>query len=191
MPETSTVLVVGATGDLGGRAVDALLARGKRVRALVREGTDPRRRKGDSLEKVDDLGNRNLVDAAKKMEIRRFVFTSILTCDQARDVPHFWQKKLIEDYLEASGTPFVALRPGAFLGGGSARFFLRGLEKGRMMTFGSPTVRWTYIHPDDVARCLALAVDEPRAVGRRIDLGTARPVSTVELAGVLADLLGR
>src|SRR5712691_4882793 len=203
MPETSTVLVVGGTGDLGGRVVDALLAHGKRVRALVREGTDPsrlaakgveiargdmldpasleramsgsnavvttaagytRRRKGDSLEKVDDLGNRNLVDASKKMGIRRFVFTSILTCDQARDVPHFWQKKLIEDYLERSGVPFVALRPGAFLGGGSARFF---------------------------SRCLALAVDDPRAVGRRIDLGTDRPVSTVQLAGIFGDLLGR
>jgi len=221
---------VGATGDLGGRVVDALLARGKRVRALVRKGTDPsrlaakgveiargdmlnpdsleramsgvdavvttaagytRRRKGDSLETVDDLGNRNLVDAAKKMGVKRFVFTSILTCDQARDVPHFWQKKLIEDYLEESGVPFVSLRPGAFLGGGSARFFFRGLEKGRMMAFGSTIVRWTYIHPDDVARCLALAVDDPRAVGRRIDLGTDRPVSTVELAHILTELLGR
>ncbi len=140
---------------------------------------------------MDDLGNRNLVDAAKKTGIRRFVFTSILTCDQARDVPHFWQKKLIEDYLEASGTPFVALRPGAFLGGGSARFFLRGLRKGRMMTFGSPTVRWTYVHPDDVARYLALAVDDPRAVGRRIDLGADRPVSAVELADIFTRLLGR
>src|SRR5207244_13270899 len=90
-----------------------------------------------------------------------------------------------------SGVPFVALRPGAILGGGSARFFSRGLEKGRMMAFGSTTVRWTYIHPDGVARCLALAVDEPRAVGRRIDLGTDRPVSTVELAGIVSDLLGR
>ena len=43
MSETNTVLVVGATGDLGGRAVDALLARGKHVRALVREETDPSR----------------------------------------------------------------------------------------------------------------------------------------------------
>src|SRR5204862_6979693 len=43
MSETNTVLVVGATGDLGGRVVDALLERGKRVRALVREGTDPSR----------------------------------------------------------------------------------------------------------------------------------------------------
>src|SRR2546428_9684132 len=122
-----------------------------------------RRRKGDSLEKVDDLGNRNLVDASKKMGIRRFVFTSILTCDQARDVPHFWQKKLIEDYLERSGVPFVALRPGAFLGGGSARVFSQGLEKGRMLAFASTTVRWTYIHPNDVARGLALARAVPRA----------------------------
>src|SRR5206468_12288162 len=140
----------GATGDHRGREVAAQLERGKRVRALVREETDPgrlaakgveiargdmlgpasleramtgsnavvtsaagytRRRKGDSLEKVDDLGNRNLIEAAKKTGIPRFVFTSILTCDQARDVPHFWQKKLIEDYLERSGIPFVALRP--------------------------------------------------------------------------------
>src|SRR5947199_86880 len=124
MSETNTVLVVGATGDLGGRVVDALLERGKRVRALVREGTDPS-------------------------------------------------------------------RLGAFLGGGSARFFLRGLRKGRMMTFGSPTVQWTYIHPDDVAQCLAMAVDDPRAVGRRIDLGTDRPVSAVELAEIFTRLLGR
>ena len=225
------VLVVGGTGDLGGRAVDALFARGKHVRALVRDGTDPshlaakgveivrgdmldppslhramegmeglvttaagytRRRKGDSLGTVDNVGNRNLVDAAKAAGIRRFVFTSVLTCDLAPDVPHFWQKKIIEDYLEASGVPFVSLRPGAFLGGaGAARFFARGLEKGRIMSFGTPTVRWTYIHPDDVARCLALAVDEPRAAGRRIDLGTDRPVSANELAGILSDLLGR
>jgi len=229
MREPRNVLVVGATGDVGGRAVEALLARGKRVRALVRAGTDPtrlegkgveiargdmtdprslqnpmegmdavvttaagymRRRRGDSLETVDDHGNRNLVDAARKSGIQRFVFTSILTCDQAPDVPHFWQKKLIEDYLERSGVPFVALRPGAFLGGGGARFFLGGLARGRMMAFGPADVRWTYIHPDDVARCLALAVDEPRAVGRRIDLGADRPVSNRELAALFARLLG-
>ncbi|MGI0148750.1 MAG: SDR family oxidoreductase, partial [Thermoplasmata archaeon] len=228
--ETNTALVVGATGDIGGRAVDALLARGKSVRALVREGTDSsrlkakgveiargdmlsppsleramkdmdavvttaagymRRRKGDSLETVDDLGNRNLADAARTMGVGRFVFTSILTCDQARDVPHFWQKKLIEDYLEKSGVPFVALRPGAFLGGGIGGFLARGLKKGRLMSFNSAAVRLTWIHPDDVARCLALAVDAPGAVGRRIDLGTDRPVSGQELASIFTGLLGR
>src|SRR5439155_9866977 len=67
----------------------------------------------------------------------------------------------------------------------------QGLQKGRMMTFGSPAVRWTYIHPDDVARCLAMAIDDTRAVGRRIDLGTDRPVSAVELASTFTRLLRR
>ena len=221
-------LVVGATGNLGGRVVKALLARNKRVRALVRQGTDPSRleaqgveivrgdmldpasldramegvsalvttaigyiprRRGDSLATVDDLGNRNLVDAARAAKVGRFVFTSILTCDLARDVPHFWQKKVIEDYIEASGVPFVSLRPGAFIG--AFDLWSRGLKKGRITSIGSATARWTYIHIDDVARCLALAVDEPRAVGRRIDLGADRPVSTQEIAALFSRLLGR
>lgn len=38
-----TILVAGATGNLGGRIIKALLARGAAVRALVRTGTDPRK----------------------------------------------------------------------------------------------------------------------------------------------------
>src|SRR5438552_17901810 len=36
-----------------------------------------------------------------------------------------------------------------------------------------------------------MAVDDPRAVGRRIDLGTDRPVSAAELADIFTRLLGR
>jgi uncharacterized protein YbjT (DUF2867 family) len=57
-----------------------------------------------------------LVDAARRAGLDRFVFTSILTCDKAPGAPHLWQKKLIEDHLEASGVPFVSVRPGAFVG---------------------------------------------------------------------------
>jgi uncharacterized protein YbjT (DUF2867 family) len=148
-----------------------------------------RRRKGDSLAAVDDRGNRNLVDAARNAGLGRFVFTSILTADKAPGVPHFWQKKLIEDYLETSGVPFVALRPGAFIGVWD--YWKRGLRKGRFMAMGSPSVRWTHVHVDDVARYLARAVDEPRAVGGRIDIGTDRPVSAQDLADVFAGILGR
>jgi len=38
---SSPVLVVGGTGRLGGQVIDELLARGKSVRALVRDATDP------------------------------------------------------------------------------------------------------------------------------------------------------
>jgi uncharacterized protein YbjT (DUF2867 family) len=229
MSDAPPVLVVGGTGDLGGRVVRELLARHKRVRALVRPGSDAsalekqgveivrgdmldpasldpamrgvgavvtsaigysHRKKGDSL-KTDFEGNRNLVDAAKRTGVPRFVLTSILQCHLARDVPHFWAKKDAEDYLETQGVPFVALRPGAYLGGGSGGFLARGLRKGNLMRMTPPGVRITFIHPDEVARALAMAVDEPRALNRRIDLGSDRALSTEELAQLFARVLGR
>jgi uncharacterized protein YbjT (DUF2867 family) len=54
-----------------------------------------RHSKGDTDE-IDTIGNRNLADAAGRSGVRRFVLTSILTCDQTPQVPHFWHKKLTE-----------------------------------------------------------------------------------------------
>jgi nucleoside-diphosphate-sugar epimerase len=47
----STIVVAGATGNLGGRIAKALLGRGARVRALVRRGTAR-----DKLERLQELG---------------------------------------------------------------------------------------------------------------------------------------
>ncbi len=220
------VLIVGATGNLGGQVLRELLARGKKVRALVRPGSDieglpsdrveivrgdmldpsslgptmsgvsavvstaigySRRRETDSL-RTDTEGNRNLIDAAKRAEVPRLVFLSILACDQARDVPHFWAKKLSEDHLAELGVPFVALRPGAFFGGPWVK---AALERGQVMGMTPAGVRITYIAPAEVARDLALAVDEPRALGKRIDLGCDRALSGPEFAELLGELLGR
>jgi uncharacterized protein YbjT (DUF2867 family) len=38
---------------------------------------------------TDTVGNRNLVDAAATVDVRRFVLTSILTCDKTPQVPIF------------------------------------------------------------------------------------------------------
>lgn len=230
--QESPVLLVGATGDLGGRTLQALRARGKTVRALVRPGSDvsavpkegieivpgdmldppsldramsgvsavvssaigySRRKKGDSL-RTDFEGNHNLVDAAKKAGVPRFVFLSILACDQAPDVPHFWAKKVTEDYLQQQEVPFIALRPGAFLGaprGPYRQWILSSLQKGQVMAMTQGTVRMTYIAPDGVARALAMAVDAPQPLGQRIDLGSDRPLSGSELTEIVSRLLNR
>ena len=148
-----------------------------------------RHSKGDTDE-IDKIGNRNLADAASRTGVRRFVFTSILTCDQTPQVPHFWHKKLAEDRLEELGVPFVSLRPGAFLD----MIILMGgdpFAKRRLMWFGSPTIPLTFVLTRDLAGYLVDAVDAPGIEGQRIDIGWDRPVSVQEIAETSGRLLGQ
>ncbi|MEV8148244.1 SDR family oxidoreductase [Arthrobacter sp. NPDC080073] len=145
-------------------------------------------REGDSPV-IDTVGNTNLVDAASRAGIRRFVLTSILTCDQTPDVPHFWHKKLAEDRLEELGVPFLALRPGAFLE--QITRFGDPFSAGRLTSFGSPSVPLTYVLASDLAGYLAAAVDASGVEGQRIDIGWDRPVSMQDIADISARMLGR
>lgn len=231
-PASGPVLQIGATGHLGGLVLGQLRSRGRRVRALVRPGSDAtavasagaevvrgdlldrgslveavrgasavvttaigysQRREGDSL-RTDREGNRNLIDVAKDEGVPRFVLLSILACDEAPDVPHFWAKKEAEDHLTKQGVPFVALRPGAFLyapPGGYGQMLRQGLAAGQTFAMTPAGIRITFIAPAEVARVIAMAVDEPRAVGQRIDLGSDRALSGPELAELYGRLLGR
>ena len=57
--------------------------------------------------------------------------------------------------------------PWALAGAGIIGFFLAGgLRKGKLMRMTPPRVRITFIHPDEVARALAMAADEPRALNK-------------------------
>ena len=146
-----------------------------------------RHSKGDTNE-IDTIGNRNLADAASRVGVRRFVLTSILTCDQTPQVPHFWHKKLAEDRLEELGVPFVALRPGAFLDmivrmGGDP------FAKRRLMWFGSPKIPLTFVLTQDLAGYLAEAVDAAGVDGQRIDIWWDRPVSIQDIAQISGQLL--
>jgi uncharacterized protein YbjT (DUF2867 family) len=147
-----------------------------------------RHRKGDNPE-IDTVGNSNLADAAKRAGIRRFVLTSILTCDQTPEVPHFWHKRLMEDRLQALGVPFVALRPGAFLDQ-VTRFGGDPITKHKVRWFGSPGIPLTFVLTADLAGYLAAAVDAPGVEGQRIDIGWDRPISMQEFADIVERLTG-
>ena len=221
------VVVVGGTGMLGGQVVTELLARGKPVRALVRQASDATRleqagaeiARGDMMDpasllqamdgadalistaagytrhtktdtdQIDRIGNSNLAEAASRASVRRFVLTSILTCDQTTKVPHFWHKKLAEDRLQELGVPFVSLRPGAFLDL-IARMGGDPFAKQQLMWFGDPTIPLTFVLTPDLAGYLAEAVDAPGVDGQHIDIGWDRPVSMQEIAQISGRLLG-
>jgi uncharacterized protein YbjT (DUF2867 family) len=183
-------------------AAGATIARGDMMDldSLIRamDGTDSvittaagytRHSKGDTPQ-IDTLGNSNLAESASRTHVRRFVLTSILTCDQTPEVPHFWHKKLAEDRLEELGVPFVALRPGAFLDQ-VTRFGGDHFSKGRLTWLGASRIPLTFVLTSDLAGYLAAATDVPGIDGQRIDIGWDRPVSMQDVAGIAGRLLGK
>ncbi len=226
-----TVLVIGATGYLGGKVVKHLLNKHVKIKAFVRptansealnklgvgicngdltkpktiekalQGVDvvissaigySNRNKGDTLKSVDDTGNKNLINAVKKANIPRFVFTSILTADKAKTVPHFWQKKCIEDYMDEMKVPYIALRPGAFLDQNPKMdSYAKGLKKGHLKVLGSTSIKWTNILSDDLAAYLAVsATDESIPLGK-IDIGMNEPMNAEMLAKFASAYAGK
>jgi len=137
-----TILVTGATGNVGRQVVEQLTKRGAKVRALVR---DPSRARfpagvevvqGDLLD-VDSVRSAfsgvstlfllNAVVAdeytqalialnvAREVGIERFVYLSVIHSDIYVNVPHFAGKFGVERMIEQMGLNATILRPAYFM----------------------------------------------------------------------------
>src|SRR3954451_13870584 len=138
-----TILVTGATGNVGRQVVEQLVKRGAEVRALVR---DPAKAEfpagvsvvqGDLLD-VDSLRNAfsgvstlfllNAVvpdeftqalialNVARQAGVERVVYLSVIHSDIYVNVPHFAGKFGVERMLEQMGFNATILRPAYFMG---------------------------------------------------------------------------
>lgn len=137
-----TILVTGATGNVGGNVVEQLVKRGAHVRALVR---DPNKAdlpagvavaQGDLLD-VDSLrsafaGVSTLfllngvvadeftqaliaLNVAREAGIERIVYLSVIHSDIYVNVPHFAGKFGVERMIEAMGLNATILRPAYYM----------------------------------------------------------------------------
>ncbi|MDH5830204.1 NmrA family NAD(P)-binding protein [Luteimonas sp. M1R5S18] len=137
-----TILITGATGQIGRQVVQQLVDRGADVRALVRtpatadlpDGVDVVQ--GDLLD-VDALrrafaGIRTLfllnavvpdeftqaliaLNVAREAGVQRLVYLSVIHSDRYVDVPHFAGKYGVERMIEQSGFNATLLRPAYFI----------------------------------------------------------------------------
>lgn len=221
VPLNPKILVVGATGFLGAKICRSLRANpGVTLRAMSRraprepdwvqadlmdaasldralEGVDVVISSANGYMKetiaADFAGNRNLIEAAARAKVKRFVFLSIVGCDKAPDVPHFHAKKVAEDLIRASGLPYVFVRAPAFLDQADD-FLAKGLKKGRFYGVGDRDTRWSYVLTDDLAEILARAAihHDPAIVNQTIDIGWQDgPHCQQDLARIAAETTGR
>lgn len=137
-----TILVTGATGNIGSQVVQHLVSRGADVRALVRDpskaslpaGVDIA--KGDFLDveslraAISDVSTLFLLNAvvpdeftqaliglnvARSAGIERIVYFSVIHPDVYVNVPHFAGKYGVERMIEQMGMNATILRPAYFI----------------------------------------------------------------------------
>ncbi|WP_120010060.1 SDR family oxidoreductase [Teichococcus vastitatis] len=137
-----TILVTGATGNVGRNVVEQLVKRGADVRALVRDPAKASLPEGvaavqgdlldvDSLRSafsgvstlfllnavVPDEFTQALValNTAREAGIERIVYLSVIEGDRYVNVPHFAGKFAVERMIEATGLNATILRPAYFI----------------------------------------------------------------------------
>jgi uncharacterized protein YbjT (DUF2867 family) len=184
-----TDFVVGDMMDRG--SLKSALAQSPKADALVASAAGyTGHSKGDSAV-TDTEGYKNLVDACKGAGLPRFVLISILECDKAVTVPHFYHKYLVEEHLKKERQPFIALRAGAFLD--QARDMVLPQVKEGIYPELFHGVSLGMVYTPDLARYAALAAISltDTALGRSIDIGWETPASGSRLAQAFSQVLGK
>lgn len=106
MPDSTTIVVAGATGNLGGRIVSSLIKEGATVRALVRRSTGKRKREilRKSGATVVEADFRDLNQIAKACADASCVISAL---SGLRDVIVETQQILLEGSIKASVPRFI------------------------------------------------------------------------------------
>jgi uncharacterized protein YbjT (DUF2867 family) len=213
-----TILVTGATGNVGGHVVRALARRGAPVRAFVRDAGKATRLLGPDVElAVGDFANRRSLDRALKGADRLFLacgnvpgqidfectaidaaadagITRVVKLsgpDAAIDSPLIFERwhGAIEEHLAAAGLPRVLLRPRTFMTNLLA--YARGVAQTGMLFAPAGAAQISFVDPQDVADAAAEALTGAGHEGRTYTLTGPEAVTFERVAGEIATAAGR
>ena len=111
---------------------------------------------GNSAQKNDYRANIELIDQAKKNQVKHFVYISVLGAERGyEDSLVFKAKREVEKYLMASGLNYTILRPSGFASN-LLPLAERFRDTGIFLLIGEPKNRSSIISTDDLAR---IAID--------------------------------
>jgi uncharacterized protein YbjT (DUF2867 family) len=223
------ILIVGASGRLGGIVARRLLADGKPVRAMSRtpanlselqelgaeivagDQRDPQSLsaackgidavftashaftgKGDNDSRdVDDMGNRNLIDAARAAGVQLVVYTSILGARSNHPVDMYRYKYATELYLRGSGIDCTILRPAPFMETWLEILGDSVVKRGTAMVFGKGTNSINFVSVEDVASIAVRALEDRQGLGRAVEVGGPENMSQLQFVRAIQQAAGR
>jgi uncharacterized protein YbjT (DUF2867 family) len=143
-----------------------------------------------TFEQVHHLGTRNVVEAARRNGIRRFIQMSALGVRVNGVAPYQTTKWKAEEAVRQSGIPFCIFRPSVIFGRGDG-FVTQMLDVMRKVPFfrpvpGDGTPKYRPIFIDDLTECFARALANDSATNKSIDLGGLDELSLNEVLSQIA-----
>lgn len=150
--------------------------------------------KGVTFEQLHVQATANLLAAAKKAGIRRYVQMSALGTRPNAVSRYHRTKFRAEELVRDSGLEWTILRPSLIFGPHDA--FINMLADQLRLAPAMPVIghgayRLQPIHADDVARCFALALEMPATVGQCFELCGNDRLTYVDMLDAIASAMGR
>jgi uncharacterized protein YbjT (DUF2867 family) len=144
------------------------------IRTVVHLVAIIRETKEATFEMINLGGTKNLLCAAKRMGVKRFIYMSNLGTGPDQRFPLLYTKWQAEEEVRNSGIDFVILRPSVIFGRGDGFIsVLTGIIKKTPLVpvIGSGKARFQLISVEDIATCVAQLVKEKTISNQAVTLG--------------------
>lgn len=162
------------------------------VDVVVSTANSAKRGGADTIETVDLNGNRNLIDAAARAGVHRFIFVSVLGVSADSPVPFFRAKAAAEQHLRESGLEYTIIAPNIFMDVWLVRLIEAPVAAGQPVTLvGEAARRHTFVAEDDVAAFATAAVRSPVARNAHVLVGGPEALSFRDAVRIYERALGR
>ena len=161
------------------------------VDALVTTATSLGRGEDDTIDSVDLVGNRNLVEAAAAQGVGHFVFTSVLGASTQSPAPFIQAKGETEARLSESGMAWTALQPDAFMDTWIPMVVGAPVLSGQPVTIvGEGRRRHSFVAMRDVAAYAVAALAHPHQDGQTLLIGGPQALTWQDIVDVFENELG-
>ncbi len=214
-----SILISGATGNVGSELVKILMRKGQKFRAMVRSPEkagalasmpgaelvqgdfDNERTLANALEGIEraflvtnsseraELQQRAFVDAARRAGVRHIVKLSQWAADHTSPVRFLRYHASVEAAIRDSGMQFTFLRPNLFMQG--LLGFRQTITANGQFFAAAGDARISAIDVRDLAEVAAAALVEPRHEDKVYNLTGPEALTHEEMAAQLASALGR
>jgi uncharacterized protein YbjT (DUF2867 family) len=177
-----------ATGDLQDKS--SLDRACKGIETVISTATTTISRQAhDSLEKTDLQGQLNLIDAAERNDVKRFVLISFSGNLEGDSTLHV-AKRTVEEKLRESGVSYTILRPSCFMEVWFSPALGFDAKNRKAQIYGAGEEPLSFISLFDVAEFAVRAASSDKAANQTLELGGPEPVSPNEVVKIFEREMG-